>query len=309
MIREDLLEFTYYLKRLSKFMQESYGIDEQVKTFWAQLKQVDDYYNTFFEELDVFNHTYSIGNEEEMLDKIGAIFGCFRKFTIPVIDGNGLITGYEEVNLNNSDFLQYIKTQIIKQNFDGKRETLQKIYSTYVDGKIIKGLTDLEFIYATVDGSPATCTIYWATENPSPNLLILFENGYLTIESLGIEYRRIQTNINNLAYYYLDPETPKSSNYYAYLEYALTTSQPSDWSSNYEDYYTVIASLNSNPTWDDTNDYYKKVGDDYIFIECKPVCWDTDYNTFYILMPMKNTSSTWSANTYYKETDLGGLYS
>ena len=308
MIREDLLEFNYYLKRLSKFMQESYGIDEQVRTFWAQLKQVDSYYDSLFNELDIFDNQYVNGNEEDVLDKLGVIFGCYRKFTIPQYNQNGVIIGYSGINLNNTEFVEYIKTQIIKQNFDGRRESLQKIYSTYINGQIVKGLSDLEFLYITDDHSAATCTIYWNIENPSANLLSLFENGYLTIESLGIEYRRVQANLNQLAYYYLLGSTPKGVNYYAQLKYELTTSQPADWSTNYEDYYTLSISANTNPVWDNTIDYYKKVGNDYILIEKQPVCWDNLYNTFYIVLPTKNTTSTWSSNTYYKEYDLGGFY-
>ena len=64
MIREDLLEFQYYLERLSKFMQESYGITGQVETFFQLLAEVNRYYDEFFAEMDCFRKGSS-GNPED----------------------------------------------------------------------------------------------------------------------------------------------------------------------------------------------------------------------------------------------------
>lgn len=304
MIKELLLDFQYYLNRLSKFMQESYGINEQVRTFHSLLKQVDNYYNQFLNQLDIMNTI----PEGEMLDKIGAIFGCYRNFTIPIYDPVNIyeIVDYGKINLNNKDFLTYIKTQIIKQNFDGTREELQKLYSTWKSNYIQKGIVDLVFLYTTeVSQNGAICTIRWDTQNPSVNMRLLFENGYLTIESVGVLYKRQITNFNNLAYYYLDNETPTPQNYYTQTTYNILTSEPSDWTSG--GYYKLSSSTPTS-SWDNRKVYVKVINGDYVLIPHKPTNWDSIYSSCYILDETVGTE-TFAQNTYYEADILGGLYS
>ena len=202
MIRKDLLEFQYYLNRLSMFMKESYGMQEQFEIFYQQLLQVNNQFVYLFDQLDIFNT-----QDKELLDtwvsklidKIGAIFGCYRKFTIIINEK------YEELNLDDYDFIIYIKCQIIKQNFKGTREELSYIYSTFDDGKVTKGLLDLVMVYVLYQTqvplllNSVQCNIYWSNYSQySDNLRKLFLAGYLTIESMGILYNRITQNIDGL---------------------------------------------------------------------------------------------------------------
>ncbi len=202
MIREDLLEFQYYLNRLSMFMKESYGMQEQFEIFYQQLLQVNNEFDYLFDQLDIFNKQ---GKElpstwvSKLIDKIGAIFGCYRKFTIFINNE------YEELNLEDDEFIIYIKCQIVKQNFQGSREELSTIYSTFDDGKVTKGLLDLLMVYVLYQTqSPlllnsVQCNIYWSNYSQySENLRKLFLAGYLTIESMGILYNRITQNIDGL---------------------------------------------------------------------------------------------------------------
>lgn len=205
MIRKDLLEFKYYLDRLSMFMNESYGIQEQVEIFYQQLKTIDENFDYLLEKLDIFNiseEEYKEDLPSEILDKIGAIFGCYRKFTI-LLNGD-----YEEIELNDEDFLIYIKCQIVKQNFQGTREELTGIYTTYEDTKLTENaILDLIFVYVlhqVPEGNPpilnsVQCNIYWTNYTQySENLRKLFLAGYLTIESVGILYNRLLRNVDDL---------------------------------------------------------------------------------------------------------------
>ena len=314
MIREDLLEFQYYLDRLSKFMQESYGIDEQVRTFWSILEQVNSYYDEFFNEIDFFHTTYKDGNP--LLNKIGHLFGCERNFTIRYWDQDALEYKYTSVDLNDDEYLIYIKTQVIKQNFDGRRETLQKLYSTWKDNKPVEGIINLRFLYTTEENerSNAVCTIRWDTNTPSENLRKLFENGYLTIESIGIRYIRQIVNFNEFAYYYKSGETPTIYNYYAIHKYEVLSTIPDDWHVNdgYKNYFQIVeqslADEPDAPAWAD-NTYYRKSGLDYILIENKPANWDGAYIHYYTLTITPNNNSTFTPNAFYKYTMAGGRYS
>lgn len=311
MIRKDLLDLEYYLNRLSKFMKESYGINEQVETFYSLLAQVNSYYDDFYNQL---NFMKTSNPEGALLDLIGAIFGCRRNFNIPIYDPDHPLTiiGYTEVNLNDSEFLTYIKTQLIKQNFDGRRETLQKLYATYIDGQLSTDhLLDLIFIYLP-DGDSGNCKILWNTnESPLGNLGKLFINGYLTIESLGINYTREITNVENLAYYFDQPweENPspvpvgESSNYYAVEKFVLLTTKPADWDENESKYYKMTT---ATIPWDNSKKYATNDAD-LIYQKYQPAnitITTTDY------VEMDNlTSESWAANTYYSLNLIkGGLY-
>lgn len=314
MIRKDLLELQYYFNRLSKFMQESYGITGQVQTFWSLLKQVNDCYDDMFKRMDLFQVNKKEGEsypnpEGELLDKIGAIFGCEREFTVPIYDpSNPLeIEDYAQISLTDSEFIDYIKTQAIKQNFDGSRGTLQSLYSTYVNGVAKPGLVDLRFLYITEDMSgsneSAVCVIRWDIENPSDNMRILFENGYLTVESLGILYKRVVTNFNNLAYYYDGVSDPTPQNRYAQTLCSLLESEPADWANG--GYYSVIG--NATSTWDPSEIYAVLSGSDYLLIPNKPSNWPDFYSNCKVLAKTDG-SETYAANTYYEAETVGGLY-
>lgn len=287
MIREDLLEFQYYLDRLSKFMQESYGICGQVETFWSLLKQVNDYYDEFFKKLNFFSED----PEGDMLDKIGAIFGCRRNFTIPIYNASDpfIIDNYAQINLDDGDFLTYIKTQVIKQNFDGTRETLQKLYSTYVNGQIQKGMIDLRFLYMTENQEDgAVCTIRWDTENPSENLRLLFENGYLTIESLGVLYNRSIVNFNRIASY------AKES--YSILS---MSSAPSDWATAEGKYFSVSDSGAATSSWDDSLTYAIRTENGWIVLGNQPTDWEGTYQNYRVVTITSAEGETYAPNSFF----------
>jgi hypothetical protein len=216
MIRKDLLDFQYYLNRLSMFMKESYGITEQVEIFYQQLKRVNEEYDYFFDQLDIFN----VQNKElpsnyvsSLIDKVAAIFGCYRHFTIN-LEGTDI-----DINLTNEDFITYIKCQIVKQNFDGTREQLKRIYTTIEEKETIKSEDSLDLILVyMLNPTPENtlqCTIYWVNfTDYSENLQKLFLAGYLTIESMGVLYNRLLQNIDTLSVFADVGETYADSFYY-----------------------------------------------------------------------------------------------
>lgn len=308
MIREDLLDLQYYLNRLSKFMQESYGINDQVETYQSLLVQVNSYYDEFFNQLN-FMKGYT--PQGEILDYIGAIFGCRRNFTIPIYDYTQdppVIDHYVNINLNDKDYITFIKTQVVKQNFDGRRDTLRKLYATYINGKLTTDhLLDLQFIYfRKYDDDSATCRIYWNIDNPSENLKNLFENGYLTIESMGIRYTRTIINVDNLAYYFnqLWEENPspipvgENSNYYTRIQYKPASS------SQFVQFYSISAS-NTSSTWDNTKIYGTLSGEIYTIQKYKPINWSSIYSNYKILTITEISSYT--SGCFYKD-GIGGLY-
>lgn len=290
MIREDLLEFQYYIDRLSKFMQESYGIDEQIRTYHSLLTQIDTFYNKFLNEVRIFDNAYPDYNE--VLNNLGKIFNCQRNFTIPVygnINQPFVVTGYEKVELNNDEYLIYIKTQIIKQNFDGRRSTLRQLYTTFDNNKLIPGILDLIFLYTTTD-SGSFCEIRWNIENPSSNLRKLFENGYLTIESMGIQYRRSIENFDRFSYF-------------AQRRYENLESEPEDWNTN--TYYSIIANP-ATSEFDSNNTYAILDGNDWIILEHEPVNWEEGvYNNYKIITvaPVPQ-GTTFEGNTYFQYNPL-----
>lgn len=102
-------------------------------------------------------------------------------------------------------------------------------------------------------------------------------------------YLYIEDNIfeaSNLLDYYENTNSSWKDYTFYKLEngkYILLTSKPSDWTTNYEDYYIRQTNflLNTNSKWD-TSKYYEKLGDKkYKLLSTEPSNWSTDYNTYY----------------------------
>ena len=95
-----------------------------------------------------------------------------------------------------------IKCQIIKQNFLGTNEELRKLYS---DSNTGKGLVPLYFNYVLFanDQGSLNCNIYFENydsfSSDTSNIIDLFKGGYLTIESMGINYSRLAQKTNEIA--------------------------------------------------------------------------------------------------------------
>ena len=136
--KKKLLEFEYYLQRMSMFMNESHGFADRMRIFWSIMTSFDDFYNKLFEYYDILDVTHSeeqnfyynnylkswdnltaanyfsldedmrakveidadgkLFIRNELLDKVGSIFNCSRTMTIKC---SSLTT--EQVTVENPD--------------------------------------------------------------------------------------------------------------------------------------------------------------------------------------------------------------
>lgn len=72
-----------------------------------------------------------------------------------------------------------------------------------------------------------------------------------------------------------------SNNDYAFVvrEYDLLKEEPSDWSSNFNNYYTKTTGA---PQWE-SNKYYEKSGNNYTLTISQPNDWDNNYSNYYTI--------------------------
>lgn len=112
----------------------------------------------------------------DILDKLGSIYDIQRNFSI-VVDNQT-----KTISLNDHDFLIYIKSKIIKNNYDGSYETLKKLYTD----------VGLDVYFKNGSTSATLLVILLVTEdnknNYSENIQDLFKAGYLTTIPMGISY-------------------------------------------------------------------------------------------------------------------------
>ena len=236
-INPQLLEYQYYLDRMSMFLNESYGINNRIKILHSLLITIDEFWEEILKKYNVMDNNYYTTSEEktslvdQMLDYIGLIFECRRNLTVTYTQNDQ--TNRENITLNNEEFLTYIKCQIIKQNFDGTREELYRLYQTDEVLNYILGI-----YYLVEKTSPSlNVRIIWSNyETYSLNLQKLFLGGYLTIESIGIIYNRALQNITKLAIFnqngfnkidnydeYIQVTTPVTSDTFTKGEYYILT--------------------------------------------------------------------------------------
>lgn len=199
LLDQSLLENEFYFRSLSLFMLGSYGIKDRVKANLSILQNVASCGDELFKRLDFWYYkdsntgdgedyfTLNYGdnaasirsaNSEYWLDLIGNIFGIKREVYCATA-----ISGYSSgvIKLNNLAFLSYIQATAVKNIFDGKNITLYKYYN--LQPSILQSA---QIKYHTMANS--TCTVYLSNSLVDPQIILLFVNGYLTVESLGITY-------------------------------------------------------------------------------------------------------------------------
>lgn len=202
-----LKSFTYYVRKLPLFLQNSYGFVEHFRIWYDMMISetetqgainVCDY---ILYLLDIFDENYleaiakldgsgatfdedgniiSYGTTSDILDKIGELFGVKRTFSVAYInDDYKQVT--EEITLDNKDLLILIKAQIIKNYCEGTFEQIKGYYES-------AGL----YIFVITSDVSATCNLFLAdggsTYNYSDNVVKMFKAGLLIIQSMGIQY-------------------------------------------------------------------------------------------------------------------------
>lgn len=138
----------------------------------------------------------SLSDTSEILDMLGSIFGLRRNLTVTYLDNGVSVT--EELNLDDNDFLTYIKCQIIKNNFDGSYKQFKAYYE-------LAGLTIGVMTKNTVSQSiPAAhadlylINIAGSSRQISSELRKLFLSGNLTLSSAGIEYSYNDVDLSSI---------------------------------------------------------------------------------------------------------------
>lgn len=197
---EKLITYEYYIRYLSLFLNGSYGINQQIRAVYLILESLNDFYNKLLEKYNILDGTINDyitknidGEADQTLDNIGAIFNCYRQMTIKWSDNPKKVedlTTTKTIVLDNYDFITYIRSQIIKQHFNGTREDLAK---AYVDNNLLP----INLTY--IPTSSAECQIYCNNWNElSLNMQNLFLNRMIAIESMGITYGLLLENVVNI---------------------------------------------------------------------------------------------------------------
>lgn len=143
--------------------------------------------------VDIFADTYfsdsssKVSKQDDWLDKIAALFGVKRAFSVTYKE-NGKQVTYDLV-LNNFELLKLIQCQIINNYYDGSYGQVKAYYEK----------TGLKVLYTTAD-QPATCDAYLlkTDDSYSDNMTKLFLSGLLLIKSAGIVYTTNQLNLTSL---------------------------------------------------------------------------------------------------------------
>nr|DAD96455.1 MAG TPA: hypothetical protein [Myoviridae sp. ctj3P51] len=228
MLRKELLDYNFYRRSLSLFMKNSPGIREQIDTWTGILNNVDTCAENIVSLFDIFyyksstdnyltKHNFDASNTKlNFLDKLCEIYGISRTIVLTEIynqnkeelppESQKLI----QITLNDKELLLLLEATVKKYNFNGTREGLREIYqgapifkydkyleitnpeiTAYLKHiKTESFLTKLGIMYIDNSTAPAACVIALTGDikTLSVNIINLFLNGFLTIESMGIMY-------------------------------------------------------------------------------------------------------------------------
>lgn len=229
LLDERLLDVNFYLRSMSSFLRNSFGMEDRCRLLYGILTNVCDTENALSSRMNIFSQTffadnyrtagyddelsYRNGNADAVLDNIASIFGLTRMVYFDKVDGSDS----HVQTLSNYEFVLYIQAFIVKQTFDGTALSLKRIYCgntfvTYLDPYISKFentqyeqivetyldsfktneyyfLQELLIVYKN-GANPLTQTIILQKSAVSKNIKYLYDNGYLTVESVGISYDR-----------------------------------------------------------------------------------------------------------------------
>ena len=217
MIDELLLNKDYYIKHISMFLRDGYGIagnlegqkgdfivDGHMDIFLEYIQSLDSLCDYQINVLDIWNRNYikdlntmyeekgiSKDTPFEPLDKIAEIVGCKREnsFEMPASTG---ATGTKTIVLNNSDLLELIKISIVQNNYKGTFEELKLLYEEKLGYNFYATL--ISEAYGSSSYKSAWVNIYIANYREdgtkiSDDLKELYLYNDLFIRSMGIQYQ------------------------------------------------------------------------------------------------------------------------
>lgn len=215
-LNDRLKEFDYYVDKLPMYLKSSYGFIEHFRVWYDLLvgrAQPDLYYgiipasDTILALLNIFDSDYmqtlinlpdadvqnGISTNNDMIDKLAALFGVKRTFSVSYRSNETLVT--KVLNLTDYELLILIKCQIVQSYCDG---TYLQISQFYKDC----GLS----IICLTSTTPATCNLILqrAADSSiaySENIADMFLAGLLRIESMGIEYYQSILDLTSLLFW------------------------------------------------------------------------------------------------------------
>lgn len=233
LLRSELQRYDFYRKSLSLFMKHTPNIQNRIDMWTAILKNVLTCSENIFNLLDIFyyksdkdnylvNNGYALSDTtENFLDEIASIYGVSRQIVLTENykydeTGNIIVNttpGVVQITLTNQELLILIEATIRKYNFNGTRQGIREIYqgtplfqwinyqTDYPDEiqkyiqyiKTPSFLASLNIIYYDSGSAKCTIAIDSSMESATANIMNLFTNGLLTIESVGIEYEYIDS--------------------------------------------------------------------------------------------------------------------
>lgn len=210
-LNDTLKSFDYYKNKLPLYLQNSYGFAEHFRIWFDVLmgeQGVVQFADTLLYGLNIFDEDYldfveeysadgasityegqpvtsvtyegeslssGYGTENDLLDKIGSIFGLSRHFSVDVGEE------HYELSLNNEDFLTFIKARIIQNHYKGSYEEMKAYYE----------IAGLNVMIITVPDENASAKIYLVETDEisySTDIKTLFNAGELLLPSMGIKY-------------------------------------------------------------------------------------------------------------------------
>lgn len=187
MINEKLVDFNYYYNKLPLYLRNSETFPEHLRIWVEFIQGMNNYADDMLGLIDVFNPNYmqKYGDFcDDFLDKLGALYGVRKQFSVTYLDDNNQEVT-KELTLNRTEFYILIKAQIIKNFFDGTNEQLNDFYVQ----------ASIPMIYVTA--TSGQCYILLLVDKlkeineNSDNIIDMFKNGLLSVESMGIHYNRI----------------------------------------------------------------------------------------------------------------------
>lgn len=211
LIPEELQSFDYYKNKLPLYLQNSYGFQEHFRIWFDLLvgtSQNDGLIGNSYillNLLNIFDPTYLeyisqledadvdennvYGTKSDILDKLGALFGVTRNFTVTYTDDT---TVTEDISLNNEDFLVLIKTQIIRNYCEGTSKQINEYYKSIKLQLYAKTLSaGRAILYLVVSDGDKQYSY-------SENIKKMFLAGMLKIDSMGILYSYSTLDLENL---------------------------------------------------------------------------------------------------------------
>lgn len=231
-IRDELQNEEFYLKAASLFLRNSYGMEDRICAMVSMIPNIVSVGEGFFKYLDIWHVNESTGipdyfeytgcdpeaESDYWLELIGALLGIYRQVQVSYTDENDTAIT-EIITLNNYEYLVYIQATIQKNHIAGRREDLRKIYhgsainfaaqyeqidpedQAYfaIDHSYIEGLY-FQYLSISDPNGPMCYIVYKAMDTDSwyrkntDNIELLFQNGYLAVENLGIEYEKVLTD-------------------------------------------------------------------------------------------------------------------